>query len=434
MSSETYSNRKEERPKKRNSIAESVKRFLVSLKEQLNYSEHTIQAYALDLAQFNDFISEYHSDPNISVEKIDKSSIRHFLGMMVEKGISRKSIARKLAALRSWFKYLIRTGVVEYNPAKNVSFPKIEKRLPSPLSVEEAEKLVTAPKVDTFAGARDAALLELLYGTGARLSEIVGLNIQNINRESGTVRLFGKGSKERMVPLGEPGWKALNIYIGFRNSKNKGSDEVALFLNKYGKRLSGRGIQRIVNKYMNMTVENKGKNPHTLRHTFATHLLERGADLNAVKELLGHEDLATTQIYTHVEAEGLKKAYKQAHPRAGTNYEYMTSSDEKGRNRMKIEITARNFRLGAKLEKYIEDELNKLEKLYDGIIDCQVILVKIKNDNIAEIIMRVYKKLLVTKDTSDEMFKSIDGAAEKLRRRLKKYKQKLRDIDHETIE
>ncbi|MCH7818549.1 MAG: tyrosine recombinase XerC [Candidatus Marinimicrobia bacterium] len=318
MSSEAYSNRKEESAKTRNTIAESAKRFLISLKEQLNYSENTIQAYAVDLAQFNDFLSEYHSDSNVSVEKIDKLSIRHFFGKLDEEGISRKSIARKLAALRSLFKYLIRTGVIEHNPAKNFSFPKMEKRLPTPLSVEEALKLVTAPKADTFAGARDSALLELLYGTGARLSEIVSLNIRNLNWESGTVRLFGKGSKERIVPLGGPGWKALEVYEGFRNSKSKEGDEIALFLNKYGKRLSGRGIQRIVKKYMSMTVESKGKNPHILRHTFATHLLERGADLNAVKELLGHEDLATTQIYTHVEAEGLKKAYKQAHPRAGT--------------------------------------------------------------------------------------------------------------------
>ena len=317
MSSEAYSNRKEESAKTRNTIAESAKRFLISLKEQLNYSENTIQAYAVDLAQFNDFLSEYHSDSNVSVEKIDKLSIRHFFGKLDEEGISRKSIARKLAALRSLFKYLIRTGVIENNPAKNFSFPKMEKRLPTPLSVEEALKLVTAPKADTFAGARDSALLELLYGTGARLSEIVSLNIRNLNWESGTVRLFGKGSKERIVPLGGPGWKALEVYEGFRNSKSKEGDEIALFLNKYGKRLSGRGIQRIVKKYMSMTVESKGKNPHILRHTFATHLLERGADLNAVKELLGHEDLATTQIYTHVEAEGLKKAYKQAHPRAG---------------------------------------------------------------------------------------------------------------------
>ena len=317
MSSEAYSNRKEESAKTRNTIAESAKRFLISLKEQLNYSENTIQAYAVDLTQFNDFLSEYHSDSNVSVEKIDKLSIRHFFGKLDEEGISRKSIARKLAELRSLFKYLIRTGVIEHNPAKNFSFPKMEKRLPTPLSVEEALKLVTAPKADTFAGARDSALLELLYGTGARLSEIVSLNIRNLNWESGTVRLFGKGSKERIVPLGGPGWKALEVYEGFRNSKSKEGDEIALFLNKYGKRLSGRGIQRIVKKYMSMTVESKGKNPHILRHTFATHLLERGADLNAVKELLGHEDLATTQIYTHVEAEGLKKAYKQAHPRAG---------------------------------------------------------------------------------------------------------------------
>lgn len=318
MSSELNQNLKEDKAKDRYGTTESAKRFLLYLKEQLNYSENTIQAYTMDLSQFNEFLNEYYSDPIVSVKIIDKASIRHFLGKLVEQGISRKSIARKLAALRSWFKYLIRAGIIEYNPAKSVSFPKLEKRLPSPLSIEEAVRLVTAPKADTFAGARDSALLELLYGTGARLSEIVGLNIQNLNWESGSIKLFGKGSKERIVPLGKPGWKALKLYIEFRNSKSKESDEAALFLNKYGKRLSGRGIQRVVYKYMSMTVENKGKNPHTLRHTFATHLLEMGADLNAVKELLGHEDLATTQIYTHVEAEGLKKAYKQAHPRAVT--------------------------------------------------------------------------------------------------------------------
>ncbi len=319
MRSDAPSNQREISSDKGNYTKDYAKKFLVSLKEQLNYSDNTLRAYSVDIGQFNEFLREYHSNPNLSIDKIDKTAIRHFLGKLVEDGISRKSASRKLAALKSWFKYLVRTGVIEQNPAKNVSFPKIEKKLPSPLSVEEAVRLVTAPIADTFAGARDSALLEILYGTGARLSEIVGLDIQSLNRESGTVKLFGKGAKERIVPLGEPGWKALEIYLKFRKLKNNSKSEAALFLNKYGNRLSGRSIQRIVKKFMSMTVEKNGKYPHILRHSFATHLLERGADLNSVKELLGHEDLATTQIYTHVEAEGLKKTYKQAHPRAETN-------------------------------------------------------------------------------------------------------------------
>lgn len=293
--------------------------FLTALKDQLNYSDKTIEAYSLDIRQFTEFLVKYHSNPGVLIEEIDRTAVRHFLGKLTEDGISRKSASRKLAALKSWFKYLAREGVLRSNPAKNVVFPKVEKKLPTPLSVEEAVRLVTAPVSDTFAGTRDSALLELLYGTGARLSEVVALSIQDLNGESGSLRLHGKGSKDRVVPLGKPGWKSIEKYLIFRESKKHDDSEGALFLNKNGKRLSPRGIQRIVKKYMDMTVEKNVKYPHTLRHSFASHLLERGADLNAVKELLGHEDLTTTQIYTHVEAEGLKKAYRQAHPRAGSN-------------------------------------------------------------------------------------------------------------------
>lgn len=293
--------------------------FLNALKDQLNYSDNTIEAYSLDIRQFTEFLVSYHSNPGILIENIDRTAVRHFLGKLTEDGISRKSASRKLATLKSWFKYLAREGVLRSNPAKNVLFPKVEKKLPTPLSIEEAVKLVTAPVRDTFAGSRDSALLELLYGTGARLSEVAALSIQDLNSESGSLKLRGKGRKDRVVPLGKPGWKSIENYLSYRESKKHSDSEEALFLNKNGKRLSPRGIQRIVKKYMDMTVEKNAKYPHALRHSFASHLLERGADLNAVKELLGHEDLTTTQIYTHVEAEGLKKAYKQAHPRAGSD-------------------------------------------------------------------------------------------------------------------
>lgn len=291
--------------------------FLTALKDQLNYSDKTIEAYSLDIRQFTEFLVIYHSNPGVLIEEIDRTAVRHFLGKLTEDGISRKSASRKLAALKSWFKYLAREGVLRVNPAKNVVFPKVEKKLPTPLSVDEALRLLMAPVRNTFAGARDSALLELLYGTGARLSEVAALSVQDLNIESGSLKLQGKGSKDRIVPLGKPGWDSIENYLVYRESKKYDESVTALFLNKSGKRLSGRGIQRIVKKYMDMTVEKNAKYPHVLRHSFATHLLERGADLNAVKELLGHEDLTTTQLYTHVEAEGLKKTYRQAHPRAG---------------------------------------------------------------------------------------------------------------------
>ncbi|MCH7618647.1 MAG: tyrosine recombinase XerC [Candidatus Marinimicrobia bacterium] len=316
MKSETVQDLIVSEENEKNNLGKDAANFLEALKVQLNYSDKTVKAYATDLRQFTDFLTEYHSNPDIGVLDIDKTSVRHFLGKLIEEGISRKSAARKLAALKSWFKYLVRTGALENNPAKNVSFPKVEKKLPSLLSIDEAVKLVTAPVSDTFAGARDSALLEMLYSSGARLAEIVALNLQDLNRESGSLKLVGKGSKERIVPLGGPAWTAINRYLEYRAVKNKDGTEIALFLNRFGKRLKPRGIQRIVKKYMEMTVTKENMSPHTLRHTFATHMLERGADLNSVKELLGHEDLSTTQIYTHLETEGLKKTYKQAHPRA----------------------------------------------------------------------------------------------------------------------
>lgn len=316
MKSETIQDLIVSEENEKSNIGKDAANFLEALKVQLNYSDKTVKAYATDLRQFTDFLTEYHSNPDIGVLDIDKTSVRHFLGKLIEEGISRKSAARKLAALKSWFKYLVRTGALENNPAKNVSFPKVEKKLPSLLSIDEAVKLVTAPVSDTFAGTRDSALLEMLYSSGARLAEIVALNVRDLNRESGSLKLVGKGSKERIVPLGGPAWTAINRYLEYRAVKNKDGTEIALFLNKFGKRLSPSGIQRIVKKYMEMTVTKENMSPHTLRHTFATHMLERGADLNSVKELLGHEDLSTTQIYTHLETEGLKKTYKQAHPRA----------------------------------------------------------------------------------------------------------------------
>ena len=316
MKSETVQDLIVSEENEKNNLGKDAANFLEALKVQLNYSDKTVKAYAIDLRQFTDFLTEYHSNPDIGVLDIDKTSVRHFLGKLIEEGISRKSAARKLAALKSWFKYLVRTGALENNPAKNISFPKVEKKLPSLLSIDEAVKLVTAPVSDTFAGTRDSALLEMLYSSGARLAEIVALNLQDLNRESGSLKLVGKGSKERIVPLGGPAWTAINRYLEYRAVKNKDGTEIALFLNRFGKRLKPRGIQRIVKKYMEMTVTKENMSPHTLRHTFATHMLERGADLNSVKELLGHEDLSTTQIYTHLETEGLKKTYKQAHPRA----------------------------------------------------------------------------------------------------------------------
>lgn len=298
----------------------STRKYLNYLKNERNYSPHTIAAYEDDLRQFADFLQRHFSDQSYSIKNVDQITLRLFLGDCLEQGFSKRSIARKLACLKSFFKYLLKTKVVRNNPAANVATPKLEKRLPQYLDEESVMELMKQPDTTTTLGKRDAAILELFYSTGIRLSELINLQLSNIDFEGGTIRVLGKGSKDRIIPFGRPARKALKTYIECRSelldrTTDRGAAGI-VFLTKRGKSLNPKGVNVLMNDYIGRVSEIEKRSPHVLRHTFATHLLNRGADLRAVQELLGHESLSTTQVYTHVSVDRLKKIYAQAHPKA----------------------------------------------------------------------------------------------------------------------
>jgi integrase/recombinase XerC len=298
----------------------NVRLFLEYLKTQRNYSPHTIAAYEDDLRQFSEFLQKHYSDRACSIDEIDQVTIRLFLGDCLEGDFAKRSVARKLACLKSYFKFLYRTKAATLNPAANVSTPKLEKRLPQYLDEESVAELMKQPDITTTIGKRDAAILELFYSTGMRLSELINLQLSDVDFYGCAIRVTGKGSKDRILPFGRPAKDALQNYIARRSEllPKKVEKEVAnvLFLTQRGKRLSPKGVNVLMNEYIGRVSEIEKKSPHVLRHTFATHLLNRGADLRAVKELLGHESLSTTQVYTHVSVDRLKRIYAQAHPKA----------------------------------------------------------------------------------------------------------------------
>jgi len=286
------------------SILTYVNRFLYSLKNERDVSEHTLRAYRNDLTEFADWLGEFAKITN--VRRISRRNVRDFLGSLARYGYERSSISRKTSSLKSFFKFLVRENIVNINPAVDIKYPKLKRKLPSFLSIEEMNKLL-----DDNLSKRDRAIIELIYGTGMRASEICSLNTKDIDFANETVRVMGKGRKERILPLTRKAKDAIRDYLSPSRNKN-----TSLLLNKFGKRLSQRSLQRIVGKYIRAVADVTHSSPHTLRHTFATHLLDRGCDLRTVQELLGHSSISTTQIYTHITPERLKKIYKQAHPRA----------------------------------------------------------------------------------------------------------------------
>ncbi|MDD2498406.1 MAG: tyrosine recombinase, partial [Desulfitobacteriaceae bacterium] len=254
----------------------------------------------------------------VDAAQVDHLTVRRFLAKLQAKGLSKSTMARKLAALRSFYRYLAREEIVKVNPMLNVHTPKMDKRLPKFLYYKEIEALLNAPD-STSQGERDKAILEVIYGGGLRVGELEGLNIVDIDFSLGYARVFGKGSKERVVPLGGAALRALRQYLSQGRKEleaRSGSRQEALFLNKYGRRLSARSVRNIVDKYVAQAALNQKISPHSLRHSFATHLLEGGADLRSVQELLGHVKMSTTQIYTHVTKKQLKSVYEKTHPRA----------------------------------------------------------------------------------------------------------------------
>lgn len=287
---------------------QQLERFAVYLEAQ-NSSPHTVTNYRIDLEEFLVF------SEGRSLAVMDYLFIRKYLAYLKERNYSKNTVARKLACIRSFFRYLVRENVLENNPAAQVATPKRDKRLPNFLEESEVGRLIDATSGGAFDQVRDRAILETLYGAGVRVSELVGLNVEDMDLLGGAFRIRGKGKKERLVPIGGKAQEALEKYLAARG-KRKIKQAAALFLNKNGTRLSDRGVRRLLLKYARKVALQKMISPHTLRHSFATHLLDRGADLRSVQELLGHESLSTTQIYTHVSTKRLQEVYNKIHPRA----------------------------------------------------------------------------------------------------------------------
>jgi integrase/recombinase XerC len=290
--------------------ADPVPAFLQYLAAERGASPHTLRSYAADLAELSQFL---RSVKVVQVAEADARALRAYLAWLHGRGLAKSSIARKLAAVRSCFRFLARRGHVETNPARQVASPRLPRRLPSFLPKDESKDLLDAPVEDSAAGRRDRALLELLYASGLRVAECCGLDLEDLDRRHGTVRVLGKGGKERVVPVGDAALAALDDYLERERLGAKGGP---LFRNPRGGRLSTRSARNVVRRRARAAGIARRVTPHTLRHTFATHLLGEGADLRLIQELLGHSRLSTTQRYTHVSPEQLMKVYDAAHPRA----------------------------------------------------------------------------------------------------------------------
>jgi tyrosine recombinase XerC len=287
--------------------------FLDYLRYEKNASRHTLGNYRRDLEQY----AAYLSERKISFTAAGNVIIRGFLATLYQKRLKKSTIARKLATIRSFYQYSLQKSWVEENPAKVVSTPKQDKNVPSFLSEDEASAFLDIPAAANPLRLRDRAMLELMYATGVRVSELVGMNLDDIHTGERLIRVRGKGKKERLVPFGKKAEEVLREYIQKRYRINKGKiDKDALFLNHRGQRLTVRSVQRKVNFYLQRTALKRKISPHSLRHSFASHLLSRGADLRVIQELLGHESLSTTQKYTHLDLKQLLEVYKKSHPRS----------------------------------------------------------------------------------------------------------------------
>lgn len=316
---------------------QQVAAFLRYLEQDRNYSRHTVVAYRTDLLVFDRFVSEVHGGPEWDVAGVDRGLIRAFLGTLVAQQYARKSVARSLASIRSFFRYLRRTQRIPANPAGSIPSPKLDRRLPRFFDEPTMTRVLETVDRSTEAGKRTAAILELFYSTGMRLSELTGLRFDAVDFAGRTARITGKGRKERIVPFGEHAAQALREYLQVRRPST-GRDPGTFFLSPRGGVLSPRAVHRIVTQAVGRVSDAAKRSPHTLRHTTATHLLNRGADLQAVRELLGHANLSTTQIYTHVSVDRLRQLYARAHPRAqveqGTVSKETTYADQDHRTQV----------------------------------------------------------------------------------------------------
>ena len=285
--------------------------FIAYLRNERNVSPHTLRSYHSDLEQLSTFLG----DKELSA--VDHQTLRRFIAHLMQGEVKKSSIARKLSAIRTFFRYLNREGILTSNPARLVATPRREQRLPAVLTADDAIRLMESPQskkpADNDSILRDRAVLETLYSTGIRASELIGMNREDIDRHDSLIRIRGKGRKERIVPVGTKALDAIDAYLGRLAGS---SDIAAVFLGPSGKRLTARTVQRILENHRKQLGLQQKASPHTLRHSFATHLLESGADLRAIQELLGHASLSTTQRYTHVNLDSLMEVYDKAHPKA----------------------------------------------------------------------------------------------------------------------
>ena len=314
-----------------------VSQFLDYLKLERHFSDYTVKSYGADLVQFGQYlggeigrpigapaIAEKQTPQQVDEKalKCEPLTIREFLAYLYGQNYTKSTTARKLATLRSFYKFLIRRNQVSVNPLSTIRTPKQEKRLPKCLDLEQVQKLLDAPGDADLLSARDKAMLEVLYSSGIRVSELVELETADLDLQEGVLRVKGKGRKDRLTPIGSQAIKALQRYFELRNTDGKCQQSKhgsRVFLNKHGEALSTRSVRRKLDKYLVQSGLDPGISPHTLRHSFATHLLNNGADLRSVQELLGHQSLSTTQIYTHLSTARVKQAYDQAHPRADSD-------------------------------------------------------------------------------------------------------------------
>ncbi len=324
----------------------TIQKFLDYLRFEKRFSEHTAKCYGADLGQFGEFLTsasgethhegqatsmpDHHggtatavaTQTSIQIDRLllstDVNTVRAYLAFLNDKQYSKATIARKLATLRSFYKFLVKRNEISDNPVVAVRTPKQEKKLPRYLEYEEVKRLLETPPMDSWLGARDRAILETLYSTGIRVSELVALNMDDVDFLGEVVHIRGKGKKERIAPISSSALQIIQHYMEFRNKRaqsNANFDSKVLFVNKHGRRLSTRSVRRKMDKYLKMAGLDPAISPHTLRHSFATHMLNKGADLRSVQELLGHQSLSTTQIYTHLTTTKLKEVYENAHPR-----------------------------------------------------------------------------------------------------------------------
>ena len=301
-------------------MIKAIKKYMIHLGLEKRVSESTARAYEGDVAQFIDYL-RFELDREPKLTDVDSIAVRSFLGSLSRDGYSARSIARKVASLKSFFGYCDKKDMIEQDPTVGLSPPKVGKDLPVFAGVDAVERMLKLAGADERKGLRNRAVLEILYGTGMRLAELVGCNVGSCDFDAGTIKVLGKRKKERLLPMGRGARDAVMSYLKDRYTcstveeiEKRGEDP--LIAGRAGNRISRRTVQRIVRRYFEQVVSLTRMSPHVLRHTFATHLLEAGADLRAVQELLGHVNLSTTQIYTHVTTERLRKVYDQAHPRA----------------------------------------------------------------------------------------------------------------------